>query len=208
MIVRSGRGETAAATAAELLCRRGRQHAEQAELQQAVADFSEALAIDPTHEQAAMGRGSALNRMGLFEQALDDYAITLSHGSAASGGTGRATDAVAVPEAEAAPSRTTAEHHYARGLAARRGGDFAAAARAYTLALAAEPTHFAATFNRAFAYDKLHDYEAATLDYQRAIELSPNDASIHYNLGISFARIGQHSEAVGCFSVAVELATG
>lgn len=48
-----------------------------------------------------------------------------------------------------------AEQHHARGYAARKQGRFDVAVEEYSKALALEPRHFKALFNRGFSYDKV-----------------------------------------------------
>lgn len=56
---------------------------------------------------------------------------------------------------EQGSQQLTADEHHARGYALRKRGDFAAAVREYTAALAQDPSHFKSLFNRAFSLDKV-----------------------------------------------------
>ncbi len=46
-------------------------------LEEAVADFSEVLRMDPSNANALYSRGSARDNMGRFDQALSDYTAAL-----------------------------------------------------------------------------------------------------------------------------------
>ena len=48
-----------------------------------------------------------------------------------------------------------ADAHHARGYALRKQGDLRGAVEEYSRALALNPRHFKALFNRAFAFDKV-----------------------------------------------------
>lgn len=60
-----------------------------------------------------------------------------------------------------ASASAEADAHHARGFAARRRGDFSGAIAEYSAAIALDPRHFKAFFNRGFAYDKLRDFTSA-----------------------------------------------
>jgi tetratricopeptide (TPR) repeat protein len=47
--------------------------------------------------------------------------------------------------------------------------------------LSLNPTYFKALFNRAFAYDKLNEYNKAIQDYTKALEIDPRNAYAYYN---------------------------
>lgn len=49
-----------------------------------------------------------------------------------------------------------ADEHHAKGYSLRKQGDFAAAIEEYSQAIALEPQHFKALFNRGFSWDKVH----------------------------------------------------
>lgn len=49
-----------------------------------------------------------------------------------------------------------ADEHHAKGYSLRKQGDFAAAIEEYSQAIALEPHHFKALFNRGFSWDKVH----------------------------------------------------
>lgn len=99
----------------------------------------------------------------------------------------------------------SADDHHARGYALRKAGDFAGAVREYSAALALNPTHFKALFNRAFSRDKLGQYAAALADYEAALRLDPTSSYAHYNAGIVRDRLGQYGAAVACFTAAIQL---
>lgn len=66
-----------------------------------------------------------------------------------------------------------ADHHHARGYAARKQGNFAQAIEEYNKALAVDPFHFKALFNRGFSFDKLGDHKRAIADYTAALQVGP-----------------------------------
>lgn len=51
--------------------------------------------------------------------------------------------------------------------------------------------HFKAYYNRAFARDKLGDYEGAVSDYSKAIELEDGNANAHHNRGSALEKLNR-----------------
>lgn len=93
---------------------------------------------------------------------------------------------------ERSARRVEADKAHSEGFAARKRGDFDAAIAAYSRAIALDPQHFKAFFNRGFAYDKLRQFELAVSDYTRALEIDPHNAYAYYNRGISYDRSGTY----------------
>lgn len=61
-----------------LLLRRGISLHKLDRLEEAVADFSEVLRIDPRNASALYSRGSARDNLGRFSEALSDYTAALT----------------------------------------------------------------------------------------------------------------------------------
>lgn len=59
-------------------------------------------------------------------------------------------------QAGASQRARLAHQHHAKGYSFRKQGNFAAAIEEYSQAIALEPHHFKALFNRGFSWDKVH----------------------------------------------------
>ena len=59
-----------------------------------------------------------------------------------------------------------ADEHHARGYSFRKQGNFAAAIEEYSQAIAVEPHHFKALFNRGFSWDKVRSNDQNTPAWQ------------------------------------------
>eukprot|EP01034_Spumella_vulgaris_P006432 gene6432-8189_t len=88
-------------------------------------------------------------------------------------------------QSQGTTSNPVAEEHHARGYQLRKQNKFTEAIQEYSLALAADPRHFKALFNRGFAHDKLGLFDLAIADYTRAIEIDSSNSFCYYNRGIS-----------------------
>lgn len=58
-------------------------------------------------------------------------------------------------QASASQRARLADEHHAKGYSFRKQGNFAAAIEEYSQAIALEPHHFKALFNRGFSWDKV-----------------------------------------------------
>lgn len=61
----------------------------------------------------------------------------------------------------------------------------------YTQAIALQPGHCRALYNRAFSYDRLGHAEEAVADYTCALKLEPGNATALHNRGSLFERLGR-----------------
>jgi tetratricopeptide (TPR) repeat protein len=183
----------------------------------AIADFDEAIRLDPEHSQALNSRGFAYEAKGQHDRAIADYnvAITLD------------------PRYAAALTN--------RGMAYRNKGRFDAAIQDFERAIALNPNNANAYFGRALSYqDKAqwdfdaylhegryedlairdydqsirlapragsfnnralllvgrHQYDRALQDYEEALRLDPNNALYYKNRGNAYRIMGQLDRAV------------
>jgi tetratricopeptide (TPR) repeat protein len=150
---------------------RGNAHADRQELDQAIADYGEALGRNPTHAVAYYDRGSAWRLKGEYDKAIADYdrAITLD------------------PRYEDA--------FVNRGVAYARKGDADRAISEFTTALMLDGSDVAAYRNRADAYVDKGDLALAREDYDEAIRRAPADADAFRGRGYLHFYAGQFAAA-------------
>ena len=153
--------------------------------EQAVADFTESLRLQPNDAGGFAGRARARMILGDVVAAIADYseAIKLAPDSA-SHLLGRGHAHFVRGNAQAAiadftevlrinPKSATA--HNQRGLAYRRSGDIARAIEDYTAAIDINPVYALAYNNRGYAYEALGRKDDAIADFKAALML---DASL------------------------------
>lgn len=58
-------------------------------------------------------------------------------------------------------------------------------------AIALNPSHCRAYYNRAFSHDRLNQYEAAVADYSRALAIEPLNATAYHNRGSLYERLSK-----------------
>ena len=125
-------------------------HINKRELDSAIADATQAIALDPANPGFYQNRGNAYNNKGLYDQAIADYNQALAL---------QPNFALAYP---------------ARGWAYRRKGLYDNAIADYTKAIALNPN--APTYeSRGEAYEAKGLGSQAMADYRTALNLDPNN---------------------------------
>jgi len=151
----------------------------------AIADFDEAIQLNPKDAVIFYGRGLAHAAKGDLDGAIADYgkAIELNPKDAAV--------------------------FYSRGRVYAWGKEnYARAIADYDRAIELSPKN-ADTFSaRGFAYWAKGDLDRTIADYGKAIELNPKDAGAFYGRGRAFAAMEDYDRAIADYDRAIELTGG
>lgn len=147
--------------------------------QQAIAAFSEAIALDPAYADAYFNRGVAYHRLERYTEAIADY-----------------TQATRLY-----PSFGKAYNN--RGLAYGSLKQYEKAIADYTQAIVHIPTYPKAYYNRALAYRQLQQYDKAVADYSRALALDPTYVNAYINRGLAYHYLQQYDKAIADYSQAI-----
>jgi TonB family protein len=147
----------------------------------AIAEYSEAIRLDPTFAEAFNNRGLAEARKGDLDAALRDYSQAISLN----------------PRYAAA--------FYNRGLAYRRKQDFDQAIEDYSRALAINPTSSDAYDDRGLAKVDKGDFDGAIADLTTALTLAPKSARAYNNRGWAQFNKKDFDAAVADYDQAVTL---
>ncbi len=150
-------------------------------LEQAIENYTTAIAFDPNRAVAYNNRGVAYSYMDDLLKAFEDY-----------------TKAV-----ELDPIMTVAYNN--RGVAYSHLGDPVRAIEDYIRAIDLTPNYSLAYNNLGFAYRINGEYEQAIESYAKVIELEPNNALAYYNRGTVYHVEGYHDWALEDFNKAIEL---
>jgi len=161
---------------------RGQNYAEQGLHDQAIADYTKAIELDPRFALAYNNRGWAYHEKGLHDQAIADYtkAIELDPRFALAyiyrGGLSRKASSTRPSPTTPRPSNsipgmsgptTTGLIYGSKGLHDQAIAD-------YTKAIELDPRHAWAYRNRGVAYERKGLYDQAIADYTKALEIDPN----------------------------------
>jgi tetratricopeptide (TPR) repeat protein len=149
--------------------------------QSAIADYNQALRLNPDYVGAYNNRGLAYDNQGKFADAIADFnqAIHLK------------------PD--------LAEAYYNRGLAYADQGKYAEAIADFNQAIHLKPDFAEAYNGRGFSYDNQGKYAEAIADFNQAIRLKPDFAWAYNGRGIAYDNQGKYAEAIAEYNQAIHL---
>jgi len=151
-------------------------------LPQAIADYSSAIALNPSFYEAYNNRGALFEKQGHDDKAVADYNAAIS----------------------LRPSYFQA--YMNRGLVFERAGQYDRALADFDRAIALNPGHPDAYYNRGlFLFNRLGKLDGALADLDRAIALNPGDPDAYFHRGLLFDRMGQLDRAIADFDKTIFL---
>lgn len=160
---------------------RGLEHVALGNLEAAIADFTEAIALASDALDNYLHRGNAHADNGDFDAALADF-----------------TEAIRL-----APDAAAGYFH--RGNLHVRRGALDEALADYQRALQIEPDHVAALFQRGNVHSERDNLDAALADYSAVVRIAPGDTASYTNRGNVYAKLGDHERALADYSEALRL---
>jgi Tfp pilus assembly protein PilF/membrane protease YdiL (CAAX protease family) len=194
---------------------RGNAHIEKGELHEALAEYSEAIRLDPGCACAYANRGLVRVRQGLYAAALPDLdqAIRLDPKMAeaylnrgvARHNLGRYDEAIADYDRAIALAPKEVLAYTNRGLAYLAKGDAARALEDLDEAVRREPGNAGPWFWRGQAHVQKGEYDRAVEDLTEAIRLNPRDAKAYYLRGVALQGAGEPARAEADFKKAKEI---
>jgi tetratricopeptide (TPR) repeat protein len=167
--------------AAEAAINRGIELAEQGKHDEAIAQFREAVRIDPDDADARHRLAITLADQGKLDEAVAEYRAAIR----------------IQPD--------LAESHYNLGLALYLRGDLDQATVEYRAAIRLNPEFTAAHYEFGKALALQGKLDEATAEFREAIRIQPDDASAHAILGTILISQGNVDEASAIFRAAVRL---
>jgi len=149
--------------------------------QGAIADYNQAIAINPQYAKAYTNRGIAKYDLGDKQGAIADL-----------------NQAIAI-------NPQYAGSYYNRGAAKSELGDKQGAIADYNQAIAINPKDAKAYNNRGIAKSELGDKQGAIADYNQAIAINPKDANAYSNRGIVNSDLGDKQGAIADYNQAIAI---
>jgi tetratricopeptide (TPR) repeat protein len=151
---------------------RGTAYLEQGNSDRALADYNEAIRLDPKLPNPHIGRGAIYRNRGNYDDAVAEL-----------------TEAIRLR-----PQESVAYNH--RGLAFRGKGDLDRANADYSEAIRLNASSPHAYLNRGDVRRQKGDYEGAIADYTAAIRINPTNGSAYVGRAYAYATIGDAGRAV------------
>ncbi|WP_312876476.1 SAV_2336 N-terminal domain-related protein [Streptomyces bohaiensis] len=194
---------------------RGRAHRAAGNNEQAIADFTRAIELEPDNAANYRWRGLAGHSAGDYQRAIADFtrAIELEPDNAAnhrwrglaghSAGDYQRAIADLTRAIELEPDN--AANHHLRGLVGHSAGDYQRAIADLTRAIELEPDNAWDYHLRGLAHRAARNNEQAIADLTRAIELEPDNAANHRWRGRASHSAGDYQRAIADFTRAIEL---
>ncbi len=192
---------------------RGLARLNRGDVDQAIADFDEAIRLQPKQADAYNNRGNAYSRKRQWSRAIADYgaAIDLGPKSAlahynrglAYHTVGELDRAIADFEEAIRLDPKDPDAHNERGRAHHAKGEFDRAVADYGEAIRRDPRHMIAYFNRGLAHQAAGELDRAIADFGEAVRLAPESADIYGNRGIAHAAKGDLDRAVADYDEAI-----
>jgi tetratricopeptide (TPR) repeat protein len=161
---------------------RANAYANKGDYDRAIADYTEAIKLDPNDFLAYRNRGGVYHHIkGDFDRAIADY-----------------TQAIRLDPND--------EYTFeVRGYAYAFKGEHDRAIADYTQAIKLNPNYSFAYNNRGFAYFAKGDFDRAIADYTQAIRLDPNYSLAYNNRGLAYNRKGDSTRARADYRTALQL---
>ena len=161
---------------------RGWSYSQKDDHDRAIADYDEAIRLDPNFALAFVNRGWSYERKGQYDRALADYDEAI----------------------RADPKYSLAYNN--RGWLRHLAGDYDRAIADYGEAIRLDPKDPTAYINRCSAYNRKGEPDRAIPDCEAAIRLDPKGASGGYGgRGDAYFRKGQYDRAIQDYDKAIRI---
>lgn len=171
-------------TAAKDYNSRGLSRADQGNQAGAIADYSQAVKLDPDKSEAYFNRGNILQQQGNYQGAIADYTEVIQKKS------------------DFSPAYAN------RGIARVKVGDYQGAIADWTEALKLGPSDAKTHFNRGLAYSRMGKQQEAIADYTQALQIQPDYAAAYNNRGTIREDLGDSKGAMEDYTQAIQKNSG
>ena len=200
---------------ADACCQRAEKYGESGQLNKALAEFNEAIRLNPNLGRAYYGRGVCYGQQGKPNEAIVEYTKSITLDPTIAGPyrnrgvefrhNGEPHKAIADFNEAIRLDGQDVLAYFHRGVTYASSGDLDKAISDFTDAILRSPTLAPAYHERATAYQKQNELDRAVEDYTEAIKLNPKYGLAHCNRGVTYAKKGDLDKAIANFDEAIRL---
>ncbi|MGH9968776.1 MAG: tetratricopeptide repeat protein [Pyrinomonadaceae bacterium] len=196
--------------------KRGNDFKNKNDYQKAIADYTEALRLDPKLVKALLNRAVAHFHLRDFDTAIADstqaikinprYAEAYHNRGTAYASKGDHTQGLVDINRAIKLNPRLAEAYFSRGVLSYAREDDDRAIADFTRAIKLDPQLAKAYHNRGLGYYRNKDYELAISDFTQAISLTPNEFMGYWARGGVYAEKREYDRAIADLTKAISLA--
>ncbi len=194
---------------------RGLGYEQKGEHDKAIADYNEAIRLDPRNLEARYERAAAYDNKGEHDKAIAEFTATMQLDpkySPAVSGRGFAylnksdvDKAIADFNSALRLDGNNSQAFFGRGAALAGKGDDGKAIADFNEALRIDAKNHYAFINCAASYARKGEFDKAIADCSEAIRLDPKAADAYYRRGHLYSTIAQNDKAIADFTEAIRL---
>ncbi|MFH1227014.1 MAG: tetratricopeptide repeat protein [Planctomycetota bacterium] len=184
-------------------------------MDKAIADYTEAIRLNPNDSAPFINRGKVYNKKGRPDLALADYneairldpsfAMAYSNRSTIYYNKNELDKSIADCSEAIRLDNKYAPAYSNRGLAYYGKSDYDKAIADYTEAIRLDPRYVSAYYNRGLAYQGKGQFDPAITDYTEAIRLDPKCVDAYVNRGVNYAGKKDLDSAIADYTQAIRL---
>ena len=160
---------------------RGACYAGLGQLDVAIKNYEDAIAIKPDYAKAHFNLAGSLHDLGQMDAAVQSYEKTI----------------------EIEPDYAEAHNNLGNVFQELEQGD--AAVQSYKKALEIKPDYIAAQYSLGISLQDLGQLDEAVKSYKKALKIKPDFVEAQYSLGISLQDLGQLEAAIKCYEIVLAI---
>jgi tetratricopeptide (TPR) repeat protein len=187
----------------------------QGKILEAMAEYQEAIRLDPNFPQSQNNLGVLMKQTGHTDAAIAQYEIALrlrpdyaearDNLANALRAMGKIAEAMEQYELAVQIQPYNADAHYSLANALKHEGKNDEAMEQYEETLNIDPDFFNARCNLAVMFLQLGKGEEAAGQFAEAVRIEPNAADAHYGLAVALSQSGQSRQAIEQWQIALNL---